>query len=285
MNRKYQLNEFYFHNIKTEDQSYDLGLLYADGGVTSNSEKQRYSICLCLQRGDEKQIQDFLTRLKSNYPIKHITRIKKLKDGSVSISHLSRIDIYSKQMVCDLIKLGCYPRKSKLIHWPSVKQVPEHLQRHFARGIIDGDGNIYQSKRNSLIKLTSNREFCEQFQNWLIEQIPTLNKTKICRDHSMWNTVYCGTHQVSHIGHLLYDNATICFLRKKEIMDIIHQKSDNGIHRPTQKEIDKIVLEYSNGMSILSLTKIHKRSKNTIRTMLKESNSYDLKRSQVYAHK
>jgi len=47
----------------------------------------------------------------------------------------------------DLIALGCIPRKSLLLKFPTSNQVPEHLIRHFIRGYFDGDGHFTNTEK------------------------------------------------------------------------------------------------------------------------------------------
>lgn len=42
-------------------------------------------------------------------------------------------------MVGDLIKLGITPRKSHTLQYP---KLPKQFERHFMRGLLDGDGSI-----------------------------------------------------------------------------------------------------------------------------------------------
>jgi len=50
-----------------------------------------------------------------------------------------RIQIGSKTMYCNLMKLGLEERKSKTIEFPFV---PKKYLAHFVRGYFDGDGNV-----------------------------------------------------------------------------------------------------------------------------------------------
>jgi intein-encoded DNA endonuclease-like protein len=52
-------------------------------------------------------------------------------------------------MTSDLIALGCVPRKSLILRFPTKEQVPQHLIKHFIRGYFDGDGSIGLVKKHT----------------------------------------------------------------------------------------------------------------------------------------
>lgn len=152
----YTLNRKYFEKIDTEDKAYFLGLLYADGcniksGFTIN-----------LQERDRGILDKFNTSLGSNRPLKHI-----IKDGNRQKQY--RLQIINKKMSDDLINLGCVPAKSKILTFPTLKQVPSYLLRHFIRGYFDGDGCISEYKTITsyrvFFSISSTLMFCEGLGN------------------------------------------------------------------------------------------------------------------------
>ena len=69
---------------------------------------------------------------------------------------MCRLSFRSDQIVDDLIKLGCPPRKTFKITFPSEEIVPNNLINHFLRGYLDGDGSISGSVRKSKSKFRQN---------------------------------------------------------------------------------------------------------------------------------
>lgn len=122
-----KFNEHIFDKIDTEEKAYWLGFLYADGYVESNGN----TIELSLKSSDIHHLEKFRDFLNFD-KTKHI-----FKD-----SIRCRIAFRNKHIKQSLIKLGCIPRKSLTITFPSLDQVPVHLHRHFIRGYVDVDGSV-----------------------------------------------------------------------------------------------------------------------------------------------
>ena len=154
-----------FEKIDTEEKAYWLGFLYADGSVGSKENK----IELGLAEKDLKQIEKFKTFLKINNKISY-------RESSKSY----RISFRSDKCKQDLINLGCVPKKSLILTFPSEEQVPNNLIKHFIRGYFDGDGHIPKDKYSRDAQFISTRSFCEYVQKYLkelldINSVVTLN--------------------------------------------------------------------------------------------------------------
>lgn len=114
-----------FERIDTEDKAYWLGFLYADGYVGLETNH----IEIALASKDVNHIKKFAEFINYGGKI--------LKDDI-----RARISFRDKKMHSDLIKLGCTPKKSLILHFPDEAQVPKYLVKHFVRGFVDGDGYI-----------------------------------------------------------------------------------------------------------------------------------------------
>lgn len=128
--RKFYLNEHYFDVIDSEDKSYWLGFLMADGCVTDRGD-----IVLSLAPKDFNHLQKFNSSLSSSYPIKERKTILKNK-----IYKSYGIDIRSRKLCLSLSKMNIIPRKSLAAKPPKINA---DLLKHFWRGVFDGDGSIY----------------------------------------------------------------------------------------------------------------------------------------------
>jgi hypothetical protein len=135
--KQYSVDEDYFDNIDTEDKSYFLGLMYADGCV--HSKKPRFLISL--QIDDIELLEKFKEKIHFNGVL--YTSKPKKKNHKIQ----KTLSITSKKLKMDLIKNGCFNKKSLILKFPNNKQVPEHLMKHFIRGVFDGDGSIFISNR------------------------------------------------------------------------------------------------------------------------------------------
>lgn len=119
-----------FNLIDTEEKAYWLGFLYADGSVATKSNH----VELSLQLGD----------------IDHLRKYKKFINATTNIGHdhfRCRITTCIGEYKQSLIKWGCVPKKSLIVTYPSI---PEELDKHFVRGVFDGDGCIWRTCKDCL---------------------------------------------------------------------------------------------------------------------------------------
>jgi hypothetical protein len=118
-----EINQRYFHNIATKEQAYLLGLLAADGSISSTPG--RYNICLALKRSDAELIERFRDVVAPEAVLSYDR-------------HLVRVRVGCKQMVADLAEYNVIPRKSYNFAWP--QKLPCELAIPFLLGYFDGDG-------------------------------------------------------------------------------------------------------------------------------------------------
>ncbi len=131
-----RVNENIFEIIDTEEKAYWLGFMYADGYV-----------------GDDNTIE---VGLKSS-DVNHLIKLKKFLSWSGEVYQdeiRCRLAFKNKKMKEDLIKLGCVPRKSLILTFPTYDTVPIYLMKHFIRGYVDGDGSIGIRKNGKAFRLS-----------------------------------------------------------------------------------------------------------------------------------
>ena len=194
-----RMNENIFEKIDTEEKAYWLGFLYADGYV----EYEGNGIELSLQLSDKIDLEKFN---------KFIQRTDIVK----SDSYRCRVCFRNKKMHSDLIKLGCTPRKSLTLTFPSEKQVPRYLTNHFLRGYVDGDGCLYISRhKNSsrtypALNILGTEKFLLEIQN-----IMNWKKNKIYKkkDQNARTINYSGFYVLNMVDKL-YKDSTIYLDRK-----------------------------------------------------------------------
>lgn len=138
-------NENFFKKWSPK-MAYVLGFFTADGNMIKNKR----GACFI-----EFQITDknLLGKIKKAFNSNHKIAIRK-KQGVWKTSY--RLQIGSKEIFNDLLKLGLTPNKSKTIKFPNI---PDKYFSHFLRGYFDGDGNVtitkYKRKnRNNKINIT-----------------------------------------------------------------------------------------------------------------------------------
>ncbi len=148
----------------TEDMAYVLGFIYADGNIIYT---KRYTWFWSLQITDG----DILEEIKKVIGSSHVISKKKKFDNQ---KQQFRIQIGSKEMCEDLIRLGLTERKSKTILLP---EIPKKYFPHFLRGYFDGDGGVWVGFKNksrhnktyviSVYFTSGSREFLVSLKNSL----------------------------------------------------------------------------------------------------------------------
>lgn len=116
----------------SSQMAYVLGFFAADGGMFINSGGSKY-----IQfTSTDKEILLKIRRLVS---ASHKIGVKKRYPGNLGWKKCYLIQIGSKEMYDDLLKLGFTPKKDIKLKFP---KVPNKYLNHFVRGYFDGDGFI-----------------------------------------------------------------------------------------------------------------------------------------------
>lgn len=119
-----------------------LGFIFADGSINTSLHHNQINIQI-----NPKDIE-VLEFIKSKIqPSSNILQYEKFCKNTNKNYAVARISFSSKKIVKDLINLGCVPGKTyKEIRVPNI---PIEFYRDFIRGVFDGDGSIYISKKSS----------------------------------------------------------------------------------------------------------------------------------------
>lgn len=211
--KKYHNDSHIFDTIDTEEKSYWLGFLYADGCIMDTGSNIRLS--LAINVGDIEHLEKFKEFLNTDAPI----HIYKSNYGT----EYCRIQILDKYLCGQLINKGVYIRKTEILTFPSF--LDKSLVRHFIRGYIDGDGcityhNLNKNKDKMVfaLKICSTKAMLLEINNYLPRKNknhPALEK-RIKNDVDNYSITYGGNLQVLNILNYLYDNANIYLKRKYE---------------------------------------------------------------------
>lgn len=212
-NQKYTYNEDFFDKIDNEASAYFLGLLYADGYVAKNTTKLEITL------KDRDILETFCNHICPGLRIAE--KKVKLKDFCGTYY---RININNRKIHDDLIKLGCFNKKSLTLKFPSEDQVPSKFLRHFIRGYLDGDGCLTKNRSCSYgcqLSFMGTKEFLYGLQSFLRR----LNLIR--RNYKMYQrapekntyTFRVGGSEVTHIILLyLFSNCEIYLPRKYNIV-------------------------------------------------------------------
>jgi hypothetical protein len=126
--------------------------------------------------------------------------------------------VSSKRIVKDLGRCGVVPNKTLL----GVKlwSGPEHLMRHYYRGIMDGDGWLSRSVRATGyvswdVGLCGGEEVVKGFSSWINREIGSSGCVR--KQGKIWKVSFGGTKKPQRVAKFLYDNAHVYLDRKKEL--------------------------------------------------------------------
>lgn len=197
--RLYSLDEAAFGTL-TENSAYWIGFLMADGCVSYRPEKAAPEIQLGLAWKDRNHVKKFGKFLKTCKP----TYARYRKD-----SKSSTLQVTSTQLANDLAKYGVVPRKS---HIAKVSSILE-FNRHFWRGVVDGDGCINKLKQSGAprISVVGSKFLMEQFLTYCKSITNTV--AKVGRHATIYRVQIANRHALTVLGQL-YSNCSIYLLRK-----------------------------------------------------------------------
>lgn len=183
-----------------EDAAYWIGFLMADGCISSARKRDNQAeVILALHRRDREHIDAFKRFLGAS---------NKIGDGINNIGiEWSRISVFSNLLVSALQKHGVTPRKSK-----TAKCIGLETNRHFWRGVIDGDGCIcFQKQRRGdpfpIIEVCGSRCLMDQYQAFC-RQIAPDAIALVRPKSSIWKVCISGLNALLIIRELYKDCQT-----------------------------------------------------------------------------
>lgn len=210
-NKKYNVNENYFDMIDTEEKSYWLGFLYADGYVRLKNGRSG-ELRLKLKKDDKNHIKLFKTSLKSTHKIKdYISKV--IVNGKLYESEVSTFSIYNTYLVKSLFKQGCINNKTFILKFPKLN---DNFNKHFIRGYFDGDGCTKNYPGISIV--------CASF-DLLNGILFYLNKQKlnlkIYKRNNFYTIEFNNKIKYKRFYDYLYGDSSIYLERKKAIFEKI----------------------------------------------------------------
>lgn len=192
-------------NPDDEQFAYWIGFLLADGCISEDKEGSDRLI-VGLNKKDKSQLVKLRKWLKSNHKIREISKINAVE-----------LRIRSQQL-CDMLRdFGITPRKS-LTAIPDGRLIDN---RHFWRGMIDGDGTIFVDGRDKLfcLGLLGTYDVCQRFWQFCLRFDPLFQEVSVCK--APWNgwSVRCSGRKAKSIAKELYRDSNISLNRKQKIVE------------------------------------------------------------------
>jgi len=208
--RKHWFDFRFFDEIDSEEKSYILGFLYADGSNCPKNGK----VTLELQDADKEILEKIATAIGFSGKLFPLTpRCKGKVYPSCRLSLNSRI--FSDR--CS--ELGVVYDKSFKIQMPSETIVPPSLLPHFIRGYFDGDGSFSfrpEKSRFATINFIGNPLFIDQLQQYFVSALSIKGSTHPHKNQKSKYLGISGNLQIERVLEHLYQNATIYLKRKHD---------------------------------------------------------------------
>lgn len=190
--------------FNNERAAYFIGLLMADGYVSEAG-----SVSIGLIATDRYVLDELNHFLGGGYQVKITTNGK--SRGRYSDNPMASLSFRCKQTVSDLASFGFSPRKSATC---KALRGLEH-NKHFWRGMIDGDGSIFFDERDvPLFGLVGSEDTCNQFAEFIRFHRPTWRGNVSKPRHRFLRSLRLSGDHARAIANLLYNGASIAIERK-----------------------------------------------------------------------
>ena len=119
--------------------AYVLGFIYADGNIIYT---KRNTWFWSIQITDKEILEKIKMEMCSSHVISE-------RNNGFNHKKIYRLQVGSKEMCNDLLRLGLTERKSKTILLP---RIPKKYFPDFLRGYFDGDGGVWFGSKNKKIR-------------------------------------------------------------------------------------------------------------------------------------
>lgn len=197
-----------FNDIITNNDAYILGLIWADGNLSKSC------IEISLHEKDKQILTDISNYIYSYEQLGY--RDKKswlIEEKIYQSSPQYRFLICSKEITNKLKLIGLCENKSLKIRFPILDK---KFYSHFIRGIFDGDGCIFISKKykgTNRVTIVSNPLFCKDLKEIIEKNINInvciQNKTKNVKQISI-----SGNNQIKKFMSWIYTDSDLKLNRK-----------------------------------------------------------------------
>lgn len=216
--RIYSLNESFFDIIDSEEKAYWLGYMFADGSNDENTGR----ISLSQGAKDKGAVYAFKKALEAEHPVYKATVVGGYTGKESLVYTLS---INSRKLSDALRDLGCVKNKTYSLSFPNIEP---SFRRHFIRGVFDGDGSIWTTKKGRPgFSITGYIPFLEKVQDCLIREA-NVSKTQIAvrrkENPDFGDIRYGGLDSIKKLDGYLYKDARYFLRRKRDkFKEIIEQ--------------------------------------------------------------
>lgn len=196
--RRKNINHQAFSEPLNEAKKYWIGFLMADGCVSERSGRN-YSVLVSLAKKDSEHVKKFKKFLNSDHTI---------TKSEYENTTIHKLIFTSTQIANDLAKYNIVPNKTD----KNVKV--KHLQndRHFWRGMIDGDGSLYNvTTQSPALSFTNQKSLTYQFYSFVKEYLDTNAKPR----ENRWTYEFTLSNlKALKLAKTLYEDSSVYLDRK-----------------------------------------------------------------------
>lgn len=214
------VNHKFFSNIESKEQAYILGFFVADGYIhikrSGSGDNTLYQFGLT--NNNREILEDIRSIMNSEHKI-----YEKPKGGCYCLV------VGSKSIVEDLQELGYTSNKSFDAHYPDLLG---NLDRHFIRGVFDGDGCITRSSHKSpVVYFYGTKELLGEIHNRVAGVVDSIGEViKLKLKNSLYRLGIYGDNAVRFLEWIYYDvGKKIRMERKYE--RYLEAVNDEGFYR------------------------------------------------------
>jgi len=235
--KKYIINKDLFFKVNHPEESYILGLLWADGCLRNGKDGDN-SIRLTLKSEDAVDVKELVFH-SGNWSEK-------------TWKHNQNKNLVTKYACCDkvlydyLVGMG-YKNKSYESADRIISSIPEYLRHYWWRGYFDGDGHI--SICGKCLSITSTHE-----QNWeFIKYLPTNSKPKVKQ------------YKFKNKNDKINKCSRLCFYGEisKNFLNYIYGGEIFGIKRKYERYKSPVRIFYKSGKRLKNQEQLKMNNKHT----------------------
>ena len=211
--KRRKIHSDYFEDIDSSLKAYFLGFIFADGWIVKNDTSSSYEFGMTLSSVDKYLLELLNDELGGQNIIYHHDPKEVLvcKKQVAHSGHCDTLRVYSKKLVCDLVKHGVETNKSLK---NTIPIVDDRLFFDFLRGYIDGDGCYYTDNNQTYMHITcANKSPLEYIQNKLKQfNIKTQIYTENDKKHRLMCTSF---NEMTKLVNCLYYQDDLFYLQRK----------------------------------------------------------------------
>lgn len=223
--RIYPLNEDYF-KVWSDEMAYIVGFFMADCTISKRPTKgkRQQIIRLELKNTDIEVVEFVRNQISPTKPIYMSSR----KDKRTNNYYYSAIIMFhSNIMADDLTKLGVIPQRTGNEEF---KNIPTEYQKHFLRGLTDGDSSIQCNANKRFCLESASISFLESIKSNLGNNLGKVYKRNDCNCNT-WEVTRLS--DLNYLYHYLYDDGGFCLKRKKDNFEkVVEHYKASRVYKP-----------------------------------------------------